>query len=489
MASERIDFCQRNIKVWLGVLVVLALFVLSYAAWLAWQRGEISGFASRERGPGPVAAQGPATGAGPQAFPPTAPDPASRGAVQAPSAGGGPVLGAQGVALSSPIDAVTRATPNGGIQFIGGAAQNPIQMSFNQAADIMRPTVVSINAVRPGVPVKAAGDPNGARFIDPFDGVPDKMIGQVAYESVGSGVFVDPRGYVVTNNHVVAGATSMVVTMFNAPQNYLPARMVATDTANDLALLQVSGGGPFPVASMADSSLLEVGDWVLAIGNPFGLGHTVTAGIISAKRSSIVIDGVMYGSIIQTDAPINRGSSGGPLVNLQGKMVGINTAIYAPTGVFNGTGFSIPSNRVSAFVARVLADVPEAAAAALPVAMQIPVAAPVAAAVPAAAASPGVWVGLGVVDMTPDLARSLAVPFQGGVFVSSVILDSPADEAGISRGDVIASLAGAPLTSADALNQVVATLLPEKSVPLTVWRGGKSESMRLTPKSNRTTTR
>jgi serine protease Do len=478
MASERIDFCKRNIKVWLGVLVVLALFVLSYAAWLAWQRGEISGFASRERGPGPASAAGPAPAAGPQGFPAAAP-------VQPAVVGGGPVLGAQGVALTAPLDAITRATPNGGIQFIGGATQNPIQMSFNQAADIMRPTVVNINAVRPGTPAPPAVDPNGARFIDPFDGVPDKIIGQVAYESVGSGVFVDPRGYVVTNNHVVAGATSMVVTMFNAPQNYLPARMVATDTANDLALLQVSGEGPFPVASLADSSLLEVGDWVLAIGNPFGLGHTVTAGIISAKRSSIVIDGVMYGSIIQTDAPINRGSSGGPLVNLQGKMVGINTAIYAPTGVFNGTGFSIPSNRVGAFVARVLGDANSAAA--VPVALQTAV--PVVAPIPASAASPGVWVGVGVVDMTPDLARSLAVPFQGGVFVSSVILDSPADEAGITRGDVIASLAGSPLPNADTLNQVVATLLPEKSVPLTVWRGGKSESMRLTPKSNRSTTR
>jgi serine protease Do len=485
MASERIDFCKRNIKVWLGVLVVLALFVLSYAAWLAWQRGEISGFASRERGPGPVSAGGPAPAAGPQGVPAALPNPAAGGPAQPAVVGGGPVLGAQGVALTAPLDAITRATPNGGIQFIGGAAQNPIQMSFNQAADIMRPTVVNINAVRPGTPAPPAVDPNGARFIDPFDGVPDKIIGQVAYESVGSGVFVDPRGYVVTNNHVVAGATSMVVTMFNAPQNYLPARMVATDTANDLALLQVSGDGPFPVATLADSSLLEVGDWVLAIGNPFGLGHTVTAGIISAKRSSIVIDGVMYGSIIQTDAPINRGSSGGPLVNLQGKMVGINTAIYAPTGVFNGTGFSIPSNRVGAFVARVLGNVTDTAA--VPVALQAAV--PVAAPMPATPASPGVWVGVGVIDMSPDLTRSLAVPFQGGVFVSSVILDSPADEAGITRGDVIASLAGSPLPNADTLNQVVATLLPEKSVPLTVWRGGKSESMRLTPKANRSTTR
>ena len=487
MASERIDFCKRNIKVWLGVLVVLALFVLSYAAWLAWQRGELSGFASRERGPGPATGQGPMAAGGPQGFAPVAPGPAVSAPMQPATVGGGPVLGAQGVALSAPIDAITRATPNGGIQFIGGPAQNPIQMSFNQAADIMRPTVVNINAVRSGVPGQPTGDPNGARFIDPFDGVPDKIIGQVAYESVGSGVFVDPRGYVVTNNHVVAGATSMVVTMFNAPQNYLPARMVATDTANDLALLQVSGSGPFPVASLADSSLLEVGDWVLAIGNPFGLGHTVTAGIISAKRSSIVIDGVMYGSIIQTDAPINRGSSGGPLVNLQGKMVGINTAIYAPTGVFNGTGFAIPSNRVGAFVARVLDSATNTAA--VPVALQSVAAAPVAAPTPAAAASPGVWVGVGVIDMSPDLTRSLAVPFQGGVFVSSVILDSPADEAGITRGDVISSMAGAPLANADTLNQVVATLLPEKSVPLTVWRGGKSESMRLTPKANRSTTR
>jgi serine protease Do len=277
------------------------------------------------------------------------------------------------------------------------------------------------------------------------------------------------------------------VTRFNEPQNYLAARLVATDTANDLALLQVTGDGPFPCASFADSSLAEVGDWVLTIGNPFGLGHTVTAGIVSAKRTSIAIDGVTYGAILQTDAPINPGSSGGPLVNLQGKMVGINTAIYAPTGAFNGTGFAIPSNRVSAFVARVLGDNPVAAA--IPVAMP-PVVGPAVASVPARAAdSPGVWVGVGVVDMTPDLARALAVPFAGGVFVSSVILDSPADEGGVSRGDVIASLAGTPIANADTLNQVLASLSPGKAVELTTWRGGKAETMRVNPKANRSTTR
>lgn len=508
MASERVDFCKRNIKVWLGALVVLSLFVLGYAGWLAWKRGEVSGFAARGREPGAGPARGAALAPGPQAMGLLAPDPGAAMATASPNLApiaapgvapmapvvpaapisGAPPISAQAVALSSPIDAITRATPNGGIKFMGRVQQSSIQTSFNQAADIMRPTVVNINAVRPGAPPRPAGDPAGARFIDPFDGVPDKLIGQVAYESVGSGVLVDPRGYVVTNNHVVQGATSMVVSLFNQPQTYLAANLVATDTSNDLALLQVAGNGPFPCATFADSSLAEVGDWVLAIGNPFGLGHTVTAGIVSAKRTSINIDGVTYGAIIQTDAPINPGSSGGPLVNLQGKMVGINTAIYAPTGAFNGTGFAIPSNRVSAFVARVLGDTPVAATS--PVAQPV-AATPVAAVAPAAspASSSGVWVGVGVVDMTADLARSLSVPFAGGVFVNSVILDSPADEGGVTRGDVLASLAGTPIPNADTLNQVLASLTPGRAVDFTVWRGGKSENMRVTPKANRSTTR
>lgn len=495
--AETVPFCERNIKLWLSALVVLALFVLGYAFLLAWDRGAVSGFAALETAPAPVQAPGPAAQA------------VAAGSLAPAALTGSGALAASGVALGGPADVITRATPGGSIQFIGGRQAESIQTSFNQAADVIRPTVVNVNAVRPGAPMQAALNANGPRFLDPFDGVPDKVIGRIAYDSVGSGLIVDPRGYVVTNNHVIAGATSIVVTRFREPQNYLQARIVATDTANDLALLQVLGDGPFPPASLADSSLVEVGDWVIAVGNPFGLEHTVTAGIISARRSSVSIDNVVFSGLLQTDAPINRGSSGGPLVNLQGKVIGVNTAIYAPTGVFNGTGFAIPSNRVSAFAARILGEPTAAAAvpvamrpvgqpqAATPVAVQTyaaqvagatPVALQQAAAVPAASTTTvdrGIWLGIGVVDLMPDMARKLAYPFAGGVFVNSVILDSPADEAQLTRGDVIAAVAGIPVGNTDALNQVFAHMVAGQPVEFSLWRGGKLETTRLTPRANR----
>jgi serine protease Do len=482
MSSQEPDFCERNIKQWIAAIVVLSVFVLGYATWLAVTSGQINGFAVRERGGAKGAVPGTAEAMTPAAAVPAFAAPAMMAAAPvvvpappapAPLAAVGQGMGAQGVAMTTPLNAVTRATPNGGIQFLGNGQALSIQTAFNQAADIIRPTVVNVNAVRPGLAVKPNGNPNSFQFIDPFDGVPDKVIGQQAYDSVGSGVIVDPRGYIITNYHVIAGATSIVVTRFNEPQTFLTARIVATDTSNDLALIQIAGDVPYPTVSMVDSSLVEVGDWVLAVGNPFGLEHTVTAGIVSAKRSSITIDGVVYGSIIQTDAPINRGSSGGPLVNLQGKMVGLNTAIYAPTGVFNGTGFAIPSNRVSAFVARVLVN-QTTPAAVIPVAMQQP----------QAPAPTSVWLGVGVTDMTPDLASKLAFPFAGGAYVNSVILDSPADESQLTTGDIIASLAGNPLPNAGALDQVVATLAAGRPVEMTVWRGGKAEATQITPRPN-----
>jgi len=177
--------------------------------------------------------------------------------------------------------------------------------------------------------------------------------GERSVERVGSGVIVHPSGYVITNFHVVSGASSIVVSRFRQPDALLAAQLVAVE--DDLALLKVADGGPFPAAQLADSSQTRVGDWVLAVGHPFGLGLTVTAGIVGQRRGELTIPGgKQYTGLIQTDAPINEGSSGGPLVDLNGQVVGVNTAIYAPTGVFSGAGFAIPSNRVRAFLQRSL---------------------------------------------------------------------------------------------------------------------------------------
>jgi serine protease Do len=190
------------------------------------------------------------------------------------------------------------------------------------------------------------------RFADPFDGVPEKFVRNRAYENVGSGVIIDSRGFVLTNYHVISQATDLLVSVSGKIQRDFPATIMAGDPTADLALINLSGAPALPEARLGDSHSAQVGDWVLAFGSPFGLEQTVTQGIISNRRASLVVEGVSYGEMLQTDAPINRGSSGGPLVNLKAEVIGINTAIYGPNGVFSGTGFVIPIGRAKAFLAQ-----------------------------------------------------------------------------------------------------------------------------------------
>ena len=163
--------------------------------------------------------------------------------------------------------------------------------------------------------------------------------------SFGSGIIFDPKGYILTNYHVIAGAESILVTPFGYKEEKFTARVVKTIAAIDLAVLKIDSQEEFPCATLGNSDLIEVTDTVIAIGSPFGLEHTVTKGIISDDRRDLVIDGIAYKDMIQTDAAINRGNSGGPLVNVTGEVIGINTAIYAPTGIFTGVGFAIPINK------------------------------------------------------------------------------------------------------------------------------------------------
>ena len=525
-SMEEVGFCQRNMKAWVTVLVVLATFVLAFSAWSAWKSGRMSGFSTGKilggyggghsvpvRGPGAVPPQAmgrhPAAGPGPGPMGNVGPVPPRP---MANAAAAMPVAAVRPIPAQAPVDVVTRATPGGGIQFInnnGMPQAAPAQHwtpghAFNQAADIIRPSVVNISAIRPRAATSPTARRPGTQFLDPFDGVPDRIVGSVAMESVGSGLIVRSDGFVVTNHHVVAGASTIVVSRFNRVREHLTTRIVAADPKNDLALLQVQGDGPFQPATLANSTMAEVGDWVLAVGNPFGLQHTVTAGIVSGKRSELVIGGIRYRGLLQTDAPINKGSSGGPLVDLSGRVLGINTAIYAPTGVFSGTGFAIPSNRVGAFVARTLEHQRTAprqvvggrANPAMPAGVaragstwaagQQAVAAPPATAqnpqraVVAAVAAPTLdvtWLGVGVVDMTPDLANKLSFPHVGGVYVSSLVLDSPADEAEVTRGDIITSLASQPVQNTESLRRTLAGLTPGQRISITIWRNGRSEKL------------
>lgn len=253
--------------------------------------------------------------------------------VPTPIAGGTPPGVPTGVApTAAPGD------PGGSVVTVGGvvsAEANPARLvkrtertAFNTAARSVRPSVVGIRAA-----------------------IGSRPLGRSNLERVGSGVVVHPSGYIVTCEHVVTGTTSIVASRFREDHRRLPAQLVAFQ--DDLALIKVADAKPFEAAVIADSEQVQVGDWVLAVGHPFGLGLTVTAGIVGRRHGVLDVPGrPRYTGLLQTDAPINEGSSGGPLVDMDGRVVGINTAIYAPTGVFSGAGFAIPSNRVRDFLAR-----------------------------------------------------------------------------------------------------------------------------------------
>jgi serine protease Do len=266
------------------------------------------------------------------------------------------------------VDAISHATVGGGVHVIAqpgqssgatafmqpAAAVAQGRHAFNTVSSLILPTVVHIHAtqsqlVRRNIPAGAAA---GARFADPFDGVPEKFVRNKAYENVGSGVIIDSRGFVLTNYHVISAATDLLVSVSGRINRDFPAKVVAVDAAGDLALIRILGAPALPEARLGNSTSTQVGDWALAFGSPFGLEQTVTQGIISNRRKSLTVDGVSYGEMLQTDAPINRGSSGGPLVDLNAEVVGINSAIYGPNAAFSGTGFAIPIHRAKVFLAQ-----------------------------------------------------------------------------------------------------------------------------------------
>jgi len=207
----------------------------------------------------------------------------------------------------------------------------------------VRPAVVNITADKT---TPRRGGPALAGTVA-FD---DPAIQFVEEASLGSGVIVDRRGYIVTNAHVVANAVNIKVVTFSSSRTVYPAVIIRKDPENDIAILKIEPESPLPAAVLGDSDMIKVAEAVLTIGSPFGLEQTVTAGIISDDSRNLVIDGQAYEDMLQTDAAINRGNSGGALVNVSGEVIGINTAIYAPTGVFTGVGFAIPINKVKPII-------------------------------------------------------------------------------------------------------------------------------------------
>jgi len=219
--------------------------------------------------------------------------------------------------------------------------------SYSNAIATVRPSVVNINSNASVTRSQRNATSLGAslQFDYPVGGI-------IEQKSIGSGVIIDSRGYILTNYHVIAGATDIRVTMFGYQNNVYAARVVKTDIERDLAVLKIDADRLLPTATLGSSAMMEVGDIALAIGSPYGLEQTVTLGIISDDKRTLAIDGRVYEDMIQTDAAINKGNSGGPLVNINGEVIGINTAIYAPTGVFNGLGFAIPINQAKTLIMR-----------------------------------------------------------------------------------------------------------------------------------------
>ncbi len=333
--------------------------------------------------------------------------------------------------------------------------QRPV--GFADIVEKVKPAVISVRVKidRPSQPGLSEDDelpfPPGSpfeRFFKRFGmpGSPGSPRGHEVITGQGSGFFITRDGYAVTNNHVVQNAENVQVTTDDG-KSYT-AKVIGTDPRTDLALIKVDGDN-FPFVKLAESSP-RVGDWVLAVGNPFGLGGTVTAGIVSARGRDIGAG--PYDDFIQIDAPVNKGNSGGPTFDVDGNVIGVNTAIFSPSGGSVGIAFAIPADTVKTVVAQ-LRD--------------------------KGSVTRG-WIGVQIQTVTPDIADSLGLKQATGALVSEPQKDSPAAKAGIASGDVITSLDDAPVHDPRELARKIGTMAPGTSVKLGLMHNGQSKTVTLT---------
>ncbi len=295
------------------------------------------------------------------------------------------------------------------------------------------------------------GGGSGGGGADPFDQL-RRYFGQggqreYKQHGLGSGVIVSADGYILTNNHVVGNAEEIHVTLQDKRE--FTAKVIGKDAKTDLGLIKIDAKEPLPVAPLGDSNTADVGDWVIAIGNPFNVGMTVTAGIVSAKGRILGGD---YDDFIQTDASINPGNSGGPLINTRGEVIGINTAIYSRTGANNGIGFAIPID-----MARNVMDQLKAHGRVI-----------------------RGWLGVEIQEVTPDLAQSFGLPKPEGALVASADKDGPAGKGGIERGDIVLSFNGHPVDDEHELPALVAQTPINQKVPVEVVRNGQHMTLEVT---------
>jgi serine protease Do len=376
------------------------------------------------------------------------------------------VLVLAGYAATVASDNPVRAkTPEKVVQ---SQAALPAPVSFSSVIERVSPAVVSIQVTQKAPAVAqmrgrspASRDPDGMeeflrrffgedrlrQFGQPNQGEAPGTRRSPAQRQVGSGsgFIVDPKGYIVTNDHVVRGAAEIIVKMKGGKK--YEATLVGRDSLTDLALLKVDAGKDLPHVSFSKNPTPKVGDWVVTIGNPFGLGHTVTAGIVSAHHRSIGQG--PYDDFIQIDAPINRGNSGGPAFSTNGDVIGVNTAIFSPTGGSVGIGFAIPASTARDVIAK-LKD--------------------------GGSVERG-WLGVQIQAVTEDVAASLGLEEAKGALVSKVTADSPADQAGVLRGDLIVGVNGEDVSSVRVLPRLVAAIAPGRAAQLTLLRKGEERKV------------
>jgi len=336
-----------------------------------------------------------------------------------------------------------------------GAFARGTTESFADLADQISPSVVNIttSAVVAGPTAGGPQVPEGSPFEDFFRDFMDRN-GQGEggnnaprrSDALGSGFVISEDGYIVTNNHVIENADEIEIEFFSGKR--LEAKLVGTDPKTDIALLKVESDTPLPFVAFGNSDLMRVGDWVVAMGNPLGQGFSVSAGIVSARNRAL---SGTYDDYIQTDAAINRGNSGGPLFNMDGQVIGVNTAILSPNGGSIGIGFSMASNVVTKVVDQ-LKEFGETRRG---------------------------WLGVRIQDVTPDVAEAMGLVSADGALVTDVP-DGPAKDAGILSGDVITTFAGQPVKNTRDLTRRVADSPVGEAVPVIVLREGKTETLAVT---------
>lgn len=373
---------------------------------------------------------------------------AALGAVAAVGAASG-VLSSSNVAASSALVA-SASTEN-----------RALPGSFSSIIERVGPTVVSIRVTGKANAQKDPSGPALRELPEPFKrffgedfakrfGTPDSGPGKQSRraprtQGMGSGFFIDAEGHVVTNHHVVGNADKIEIILKNGKTHQ--ATLVGSDPKTDLALLKVNSDEAFAFAAFGDSKTAKVGDWVIALGNPFGLGHTATTGIVSARGRDIGAG--PYDDFLQIEAPINRGNSGGPTFNVRGEVVGVNTAIISPTGVSAGIGFAIPSNLARDVVAQLKANGQVARG----------------------------WLGVHIQTVSADLAEGLGLDKAEGALVSDVTPDSPAANSGIRQGDVIVAVGEERIEKPRELPRLIAAIPAEDTADLTVIRNGKEQKI------------